>query len=87
VGDEEVPVPWWLTAALLALALFAVDRLLLAAERRGWIYYRTTPPRRASAGTALLSVEAIFRPEVQHVVDERAALETDEDADGEPPGP
>ena len=79
-------MPWWMWMPLTAVVLLAADRLLLAAERRGWIYYRTTPPRRASAGTALLSVEAIFRPELQHVVEERAALKTDEDEDGEPPG-
>jgi hypothetical protein len=68
-------------------ALFAADRLLLVAERRRWIYYRNAPPRRASVGNALLSVEAIFSPDKQHVVEERNAIKTDEDEDREPPRP
>lgn len=82
-----MPVPWWIWMPLAVAALFAADRMLLAAERRRWIYYRNAPPRRASVGNALLSVEAIFSPDKQHVVEERNAIKTDEDEDGEPPRP
>lgn len=78
-------MPWWVTAPLVLLALVLVDRALLAAERRRWIYYRRAPSRRPTAGQALLNIEAIFRPEVQHVAEHRAAIGTDSDEDGEPP--
>lgn len=79
-------MPWWIWIALAAVVLLAADRLLIAAERRRWIYYRNAPSRRTSAGNALLSIEAIFSPDKQHVVEERTAIRTDEDEDGEPPG-
>lgn len=79
-------MPWWLVVIIAAVVLVVCDRLLLAAERRGWIYWRRSPPRRAGVGHALDSIEAIFRPSVHHVVEQRAAVETDEDEDGEPPG-
>lgn len=81
-------MPWWITATLVLLVLVvALDRLLLAAERRGWIYWRRSPPHRATAGHAMQSIEAIFRPEVQHVVEQRAAIDAEDDEDGEPPDP
>jgi hypothetical protein len=62
----------WILVALAAIAvLFALDRLLLAAERRGWIYYRKKKPNPASVGSALMQVQALFEPPKQHVVDVR----------------
>jgi hypothetical protein len=76
---------WWLWVALAVVGLFVLDRLLLAAERRRWIFYRTTAPQRSTAGNALLNLQAIFEPDKQHVVDERTALDADLPGDDEPP--
>ena len=53
-------------AIALVIAALATDRLLLAAESRGWIYYRK---RRASPGTsaaAALHMQALLEPDRQH---------------------
>lgn len=75
----------WVIAAALALAL--VDRLALLAEARGWIRWRRTPPSRSAAGNALLHVQAIFEPQIQHVVEEREQIGADQPGDDEPPDP
>lgn len=80
-------MPWWIWIPLIAVVLLVGDRLLLAAERRRWIYYRRTSPSGSTAGNALLSIGALFSPAQQHVVEERTAIGTDEDEDGEPPLP
>jgi hypothetical protein len=74
----------WLAGA--AAALFALDRALLAAERRGWVYWRRRGPTPGAAGTALLEVQAIFEPDRQHVVEEirRQGADIDHAADDEP---
>lgn len=71
--------------AVLA-ALFLLDRLLLAAEARGWIYWRRRKASPGSLGNALLSAQALLQPEVRHVVEERSAVRKDEEGKGEPPG-
>jgi hypothetical protein len=80
-------VPWWLWVPVVVLACVALDRLLLAAERRRWIYYRTTAPSRGTVGQALLSLETLFMPEKRHVVEPRAAIDADQPGDDEPPRP
>jgi hypothetical protein len=76
----------WLGAAALAGACgWLLDRALLAAERRGWIYYRK---RRASPGTAAsaaLDVHALLEPSRRHVVGEQRAVRHEDDGQGEPP--
>jgi hypothetical protein len=76
---------WWLWVPVMLVGLVVIDRLLLAAERRRWIFYRTSPSRRSAAGNALLGVQAIFEPDKQHVVDERTAINADQPGDDEPP--
>jgi len=80
-------VTWeqWVVAGVLVLAL--VDRAALLAEARGWIRWRRTPPSRTAAGNALLHVQAIFEPQIQHVVDEREQIGADQPGDDEPPDP
>jgi diguanylate cyclase (GGDEF)-like protein len=80
-------VTWvaWLVAGMLALGV--VDRLALLAEARGWIRWRRTPPSRSSTGNALLHVQTIFEPQIQHVVDEREQIGAEQPGDDEPPDP
>jgi hypothetical protein len=74
----------------LAAAAWALDRLLIAAELRGWILYRLTPrPRhefRRAAGSALVGLDGLFRPAARHVAEvtqEAAVLrEADDEGDG-----
>jgi hypothetical protein len=64
--------------------LVGFDQLMLAAERRGWVRWRRSPPSRASASTALLEILSIYQPSHEHVVEERRAADLDEAEDDEP---
>jgi hypothetical protein len=67
------------------LALWLADRLLLAAEARGWIYYRR---RKASPGTrasAFLEMQSMFEPGRTHEVEAIRREESERDDSGDPP--
>lgn len=63
-----------LRIALLALAaasaLFLLDRLLLAAESRGWIYYRRRKASPRALGGVFLATQG-FLPEARYVQEAR----------------
>lgn len=62
--------------AVLALVLVAGHSLLTWAERRGWVYYRSTDrPRPHSLGL----FEEIYQPSVTHVIDHQVTEETEAD--------
>ena len=62
--------------AVLALVLIAGHLLLTWAERRGWVYYRSTErPRPRSLGL----FEEIYQPSISHVIDQRMTEETEAD--------
>lgn len=70
---------------LAAVALAVADRLLLAAEARGWIYYRK---KKASPGTrsaAALELQALMEPGRKHVVESVRDEQSERDESGEPP--
>jgi hypothetical protein len=74
--------------ALLALAVFLVDRLLLRMEWKGWIDYRRTYPGRynpGQVGPAFLAIQGLLEPEKRHAAEEQTALRTERDGDP-PPG-
>jgi hypothetical protein len=77
--------PQWGWLLPLAAALLLADRGLLAAERRGLVYWRHRSASTSALGTALLGLQAILEPDKHHVVEERVRGDADEDADGEPP--
>lgn len=80
-----------LAACLVALVVagWAIDRVLVACELRGWILYRLTPrPRhemRRAAGSMLIGVDGLFRPAARHVatVTREAAVQREADHDGD----
>lgn len=70
----------------LALAGFLADRLLLWLEWRGWIDYRRTYPGRfqsGEVGPAFLAIQALFEPGKRHAVEQRNAVQTEEDDTGD----
>lgn len=75
----------WVVVGVIALAL--LDRLALLAEARGWIYWRRRTPARSTAGMALQNLQAIFEPQIHHVVEERSQIGADQPGDDEPPDP
>ena len=60
----------------LMLVVVAGHFLLTWAERRGWVYYRSTDrPRPRSLGL----FEEIYQPSVTHVIDQEVTEETEAD--------
>ena len=64
-------MPWEVVVGVGALAV-VVDRAMLAAEARGWVRWRRSPPGRTAVGGAMLELHSILEPEKEHVVEERA---------------
>lgn len=71
----------------LVVAVVVFDRAMLAAETRGWVRWRRSPPSSAAAGTALLEILSLYEPAHQHVVEERRSARTDDAEDGDPLDP
>jgi len=78
---------WALLAAVVAAALFGFDRLLLAAEQRGWIYWRKRKASPGSLGSAMMEIHSHLQPSARHAVEEQRRVVEDEDDAGEPPTP
>lgn len=63
---------WWVVA--LVVCLVVADRLLLRAERRGWIYYRHRKPTSGSMSSAAFgSVTEIMQPGRRITVEQQQA--------------
>lgn len=73
--------------ALLVVAVVVIDRVMLAAETRGWVRWRRSPPSTVAAGTALLEILSLYEPAHQPVVEERRSARTDDAEDGDPLDP
>lgn len=85
---ELLPLLAWLAVA--AVALFALDRLALWAESRGWIYWRRSRRRgSAGVGNALLEVHALLEPDRRAMVEAIRSEdeEVEEDESGGPKDP
>ncbi len=57
----------WIAAA--AALLFVLDRLLLAAERRGWIYWRRRGPR--PGANPMMDLDVMTNPGARLVIEEK----------------
>ncbi len=77
-----------LAIALLAAALLIVlDRLLLAAEARGWIYYRKKSASPGTSASAFLELQAMLEPGKKYEIQAHQSEEEVRDDEGEPPSP
>lgn len=77
---------WVLFGLLVVAAWYGLHRLALAADIRGWIYYRTKPPPGAGSMAAMRAT-AVFDPTIVHVIEEVASDRLVIDESGEPPFP
>ena len=75
-----------LGASSVTLALWVLHKLLLRAEEKGWIYYR----RRRGSGTvssgvagAMMELDRIVRPSVEHVIEMKKPVLKLDQKDGE----
>ena len=78
------PMAWVIAAVavlVLVSATYGLHRLALWAESRGWIYYREKG-KPGAVSNALLELDAIWKPEMHHVVEERG-IEGDHEVDDE----
>lgn len=64
------PARLLLLAAAVAALGYLLHRVMLAMERRGWVYYRTKGTGSMGA-SALFSLNEVFHPEGRHVVVEK----------------
>lgn len=70
----------------LALAgLYALHRLGLWAERRGWVYYRTKHGSSGALANAALEVHSLLDPSARYVVEEKTRDQVEDDQSGDPP--
>ena len=69
------------------IGLFFLDRVLLWAEARGWIYYRVNKPGRGASTFHLFEWNAAFDPTMRQVQEEMVKEVKEEAEAGDPPGP
>lgn len=65
--------------------LYAMHRLALWAEARGWIYYLHNKPTSSTLGNAFLEVQALIEPGKRDLLEVRKEVAVEEDDQGEPP--
>ena len=84
-------MPRALLVSLAVVAVFAalwgVDRLLLKAETRGWIYYRKKQGTSSRLGSAFLEVQSLLEPDKRHVAEIRREKNLPGPESGAPPEP
>jgi len=76
-----------LWAGTLVVVLVLVDRILLWAEARGWIYYRRSKLARGAGTYHLLEWNSAFDPTMKQVQEEMVREEREAEESGEPPVP
>lgn len=77
-------VLWGLGTLAICIML---DRLLLRAERKGWINYRRRGLSRSGAAFHSLTLQSIFQPSAQSLIEAKYTQVAEEDDSGDPPGP
>lgn len=80
--DSIVETVSWVVG--IGAGLWVCDRIALAAEDRGWIYWRRRQPDRSTAANAMLELQSIVEPQKAHVVEERRVESRDVDSEGAP---
>ncbi len=71
---------------LLALGLRWLDRLLLRAEEKGWIYYRKKSAGGSVSGmigAAMTEVDRVVRPSAEYRIEAENPVKEEEEKDGE----
>lgn len=73
--------------AVATLLAFVIDRLLLAAEARGWIYYRKKQSSPATSASAFLEIQSMLEPGRKYEIRAMQDEEEETDDSGDPPEP
>ena len=72
-------------AALVATTMYALHRLALWMEDRGWIYYRKRRGSSGVLGAAFLELQSIYEPGRRYVLEEIRSDEMETQDSGDPP--
>jgi len=73
-------MPGWGWVIVIPVALFALDRLGLWMEARGWIYWRKVK-RKGSGGADVFAAMSFTEPGAHHAVEARQERNGEEDED------
>ena len=78
-----------LTLILVAIAvgLYALHRVTLWMESRGWIYWTRRKPSGSALGNAFLEIQQIVEPSKRHVIEMKQTQRKEEDDAGDQPSP
>ena len=74
----------WLV--VIGAGLYALHRLAIWMENRGWIYYRRSGDP-GSLGNAFLQVQSMLEPDKRAMVEARQTEAVEENDSGDPPEP
>lgn len=74
---------FWVVLSVVGIVL--VDRILLWAEARGWLYYRRSKLARGAGTYHLLEWNSAFDPTMRQVQEEMIREEREDETSGEPP--
>ena len=70
-----------------AAILYALHRVALWAEARGWIYYLNSKPTGSTLGNAFLEVQSLIEPGKRDLVEILKEEAVEQNDQGEPPDP
>ena len=76
-------MPEWLWYVLIPAAFYALHRLALWMETRGWLYWTNSGGHSTRAGNAMLELQKLTDPSKRHVIEIRAAKRPKRDAAGD----
>lgn len=80
-------MPRWAILLFVLIAALVLDRLMVAAERRGWVYWRRRGQSGAVTGAMFSEIHQLTTPSYRHVVEQRDhdRIVADQANDADPP--
>ena len=74
-----------LALVVIVAAGFVLDRLLLKAEERGWIYWRRRKGSHGMPASAALEVHQLLEPSKKYILEVQQEQDPEADRDSDPP--
>jgi hypothetical protein len=75
---------WLLILIGICVGLFALHKLGLWIESRGWIYYHKKKASPGTAASAWLEMQSLIEPGKKHVIQVQREEHEEDDGDAEP---
>ena len=80
---DVIEMKWFLIIIGICIALFALHKLLLWMEARGWIYYHKKKASPGIAASAWLELQSMIEPTKKHVLEIKREEHDEDDEDAE----